>query len=155
MRHNQRSLVPQHDPNKGKANQLIYINKNAALLNGWLKEGDSANVFLSLRFVQHQFQCFSEWDKNEMKSFWAFSEKLHDMTWEQILQQATKGRDKSGMAYTIISKNNYPKSEFSKTIDPHSNIFELRVTQKARVHCFRDKSICYVCWLDKNHQICP
>ena len=155
MRHNSKSVIPQFDPNKKKDNKLIYINKNAALLYGWQKEGDSANIFLSLRFVQFQFQCFSEWDKNEMRSFWAFSEKLHELTWERIFQQAGKGENKSGMGYTVIPRKKYPKSDFSKLIDPDSSIFELRVSQKARVHCFRDKSICYICWLDRNHQICP
>ena len=145
-----KSLIPQYNPKKLNT-KSAYINSDAVKLDGWQKDGDEANVFPSLRFVQYELQCFSEWSKVEMKSFWDFLEKLHGYTWHQIYAQARKD-NKAGFGYTNIPLNNYPDSEFKDQIDPNLTIFELRVSEKARVHCFRNRSVCYICWLDKNHQ---
>jgi len=68
QKNNQRSLIPQFDPNKEI--KQTYINKDALLMDGWRADKDDANVFVSIRFVQHDYECFSSWDKMEMKGFW-------------------------------------------------------------------------------------
>lgn len=147
-----KSLIPQHNPNKIKLSTKPYINKNKVLMYGWQQDGNTANIFASLRFVQHEYQCFSSWSKAEMSAFWDFLSKIHEYTWVMMLGQASK-YEKTGFGYTVLPIEKYPKG-FTDQIDPTVTFFELRVTEKARVHCFRDKSICYICWLDKNHEIC-
>ena len=147
-----KSLIPQYNPNKINVSTKPYINKNTALMYGWLQEGNTANIFVSIRFVQHDYQCFSSWSKSEMTSFWEFLTKIHDYTWVMFLGQSGK-QEKSGFGYTVLPVDKYPK-RFTEQIDPTVTFFELRITDKARVHCFRDKSICYICWLDRNHTIC-
>jgi hypothetical protein len=39
-------------------------------------------------------------------------------------------------------------------IDQPTHIFELRINGKIRVHGFREKSVFYLCMLDREHRIC-
>ena len=47
--------------------------------------------------------------------------------------------------------NNNIKQKLSKDI----TFYEFRVSQKARVIGFREDAIFFLCWLDRNHRICP
>jgi hypothetical protein len=49
--------------------------------------------------------------------------------------------------------DNYPNIKFKKQLSPDITIFELRVNKRIRVHGFRDESVFYICWLDKEHEI--
>ena len=147
-KHLKRSLIPQFDPNKKVVPK--FINQDATKMYGWKAEGNDANVFISFRFIQHKVECLSDWTKDEMKLFWNFIERIHEHTWQMVLSQSGKGEQKAGLGYTPMSRDIYP-GDFTKEFDPLVEFFELRISQKARVHCFRNESICYVCWLDRNH----
>jgi hypothetical protein len=123
-------------------------------MDGWNTEGNNAKVFVSIRFVQSDFQCFSDWEKQEMRAFWGFLEKLHEYTWTQVYGSGGKS-DKTGLAYTEMSIDQYPNTAFRNSLDPQITLFELRVDGEKRVHGFRNKSVFYICWLDKNHEISP
>jgi hypothetical protein len=131
----------------------LFIDKNVSLLSSdFAVEGNSAKVFLSLRFIQSNYQRFSEWDKMDMNCFWKFNKDIHEYTWQQVLNTSGK-KDKSGLAYTEIPKIKYPNPEFKNTLSNDITLFELRLSSKIRVHGFRHKSILYLCWLDRNHKI--
>ena len=150
-KHLNRSIIPK----VAKENKIPkYIRKDEAIMSGWKIDGEHANVFVSLRFIQEKHECFSDWDKNDMTSFWNFNRKIHGYTWAQILSTSGK-TDKNGFAYTLLPSSKYPNQDFIKDLDPETSFFELRVTQKGRIHGFRDKSVLYICWLDRNHKICP
>jgi hypothetical protein len=151
-KHLNRSIIPKNQPQE---RQHKYLNADTAFMQGWDGNGDESNVLISIRFLQHRYQCFSDWDKIDMGIFWNFIDKVHQYTWTQMKAQSGKGQNKTGFAMTVIPMSNYPESDFKASLDPELPIFELRVDQGKRVHCFRDKSICYICWLDKNHEICP
>lgn len=130
-----------------------YIDKNVALLSSkFLVEGDDATIFLSLRFLQKDHECFSNWDKTEMNIFWKFNSEIHEKTWTMVYSTARK-TNKSGLAYTQLPISTYPTSEFKNQLSKDITLFELRLTDKIRVHGFRHKSIFYLCWLDKSHTI--
>ncbi|RSK41324.1 hypothetical protein [Mangrovimonas spongiae] len=129
-----------------------YINKDALKLEDFEQVGNNAYVFLSLKYIQHKTQCFSEWSNQEMASFWNFNELIHNTTWQLVYASARK-RNKSGLAYTVIDKKNYPKTQFSNKLSDDVTLFELRLNQKIRVHGFRHKSIFYLCWLDRSHNL--
>lgn len=150
-KHKQSSFIPQYLPNKAAA-PTAYINKSVAKMDDWKNEGNNANPFVSVRYIQSDFECFSQWNKIEMKTFYDFVEKLSSVTWQDVLSQSGK-TDKTGFGYTEMPIKRYPNTAFKKSLDPTITIFELRVTQKSRVHCFRDAFICYICWLDKDHRI--
>lgn len=145
------SLIPKSAVNT-KKKKLHYIDKNVAQLEGTTENGDTHKVFMSTKFLQHKYQCFSEWTKEEMKGFWSFNENIHKATWHEIYQSSGK-KGKSGFAYTKIDSNCYPNSPFKKSLSPDVTLFELRVSQKARVHGFRMKSVFFLCWLDRNHTL--
>lgn len=150
-KHLERSIIPK-DVSK-KPSQFKYLNTNPTIMHGWTNPGDEASVLVSIRFCQYAYQCFSEWSKGEMKIFWDFIDKVHKYTWAQLYKTASKGEGKTGFAYTAIPLGTYPECEFKELIDPNITMFELRVDDGKRVHGFRDKSVFYICWLDKDHSI--
>lgn len=147
-----KSLIP-HAVSKGDKTPR-YLNKTISIMQGWKTGGAHANVFISLRFIQESYQCFSEWTQPEMSLFWDFNRRIHEVTWDSLMKQGGKS-DKSGFAPTIIESAKYSNSGFIATLDPLTTFFELRVSGKIRVHGFRDDSVFYICWLDRNHQVCP
>lgn len=151
-RHKQRSVIPKSAVNLKQ--EFKYITQNPTIMEGWMLDGNNASVLVSIRFLQHHHECFSDWEKQEMKVFWDFLDKLHNYTWQQIYDGSRKS-DKAGLALTRIPKRNYPDGEFRKSLDEQIELFEFRVDQSKRVHGFRMKSLFYLCWLDKNHRICP
>jgi len=128
------------------------ISKAAQLLKDVTQQGNDAYIFLSLRFVQHRYQCFSDWSKTEMNSFWDFNSRIHDYTWQQLYQMGGK-QQKTGFGYTAINRHQLPQSELVDVLSADVNFFELRVNQKIRVHGFRYQSVFYLCFLDKNHDL--
>lgn len=131
-----------------------FIDKTALNLVDIDLEGNTSNVFVSLLHLQFNYQCFSDWTKHEMILFWNFNKEIHNKTWQDVYSSARK-QNKTGLAYTTLSKDKYPKSDFTKNLSKDITTFELRVNQKIRVHGFRNKNIFYLCWLDKNHDVCP
>lgn len=129
-----------------------YINKDASSLDNILNAGNDSLVFVSFKYIQDNYQCFSSWTRGEMKDFWNFSQIIHNQTWQQVYSSSGK-KNKTGLAYTTVELNQYPESEIKSKLSPDITIFELRVSQKARVHGFRLKSVFFICWLDKNHEI--
>lgn len=149
--HLNKSIIPKSATQKKTP---VYINKDATSLFNQNTEGDSAFVFTSLRFIQPDYQCFNEWTKQEMKDFWNFNSSIHEKTWTLVYGSATKNkRNKSGLGYTVMNLDKYPNPEFKKLLSSDITIFELRVNRKIRVHGFRDESVFYICWLDKEHAI--
>lgn len=146
--------------NKGFINKNVtnkesitkYINQNASKLLGNNENGDDSKVIISFLHVQNDFQCFSSWSKQEMNDFWNFYKKIHEYTWSQVYSTGRKSQ-KNGFAYTIIPASKYPNPEFKNQLSKDITLFELRISQKGRVHGFRDKSVMYICWLDRNHNI--
>lgn len=149
-KHLNRSLIPANS-SKLSPESNKYINKNTNVLESWKAQGDSANIFVSIRYIDHTYQCFSEWSKEEMKGWWNFIEKIHNFTWSLLYTSASKGEGKTGFAYTLIPYSQYKNSSLS----PDINMFELRLGDKPRVHGFRNNSIFYIIYLDRNHDITP
>lgn len=115
---------------------------------------DKELVILSLKHIQHEKECFLDWNRKEIAKFWDFNRRLHLMTWIDIFATASKGAQKRGMAYTVISRNNYRGIEFIKNLSPDITMFELRVDGEIRVHGFREKHLFHLCLLDRSHSVC-
>ncbi len=146
------SLIPQFVADKPR--NTTYLNKTIAVVDSWYTDSNKTNVFLSLRLLQDSFQCFSDWTKQEMSIFWDFNRKIHNISWELLMQQAGKGQSKVGYAPTPINRDLYPVASFIDQLDPNIQLLELRLNDKIRVHGFRDRPIFYICYLDRNHEIC-
>ncbi len=115
---------------------------------------DKELVVLSLKHIQHEKECFLDWNKNEISKFWDFNRRLHSMTWSDVFATASKGARKRGMAYTVIPRKNYHGIKFIKEMSDDITMFELRVDGEIRVHGFREKQIFHLCLLDHRHSIC-
>ncbi|MBW8684553.1 MAG6450 family protein [Chitinophaga rhizophila] len=151
-KHLHRSIIPTKSTANIKQDQK-YISTNSYELNGWKLKGNDAHVIASIRLIQHDYQCFSDWSKQDMRSFWSFIGKLHRYDWKNLLDTGGKV-NKTGLAPTIISKDRYPNTTFRNSMEDNIDMIELRVDNTKRVHGFRVGPIFYICWLDKNHAIC-
>jgi hypothetical protein len=109
---------------------------------------------VNLKYYDPEFECFSEWTPDELKAFSEFIKKLKRLTWEQIYRSGGKRGDKTGLGYiphktrAVLPK--HPELDF---LNLDITFFELRITQKVRVHGFRVKSAFFLVWLDRNHRI--
>ncbi len=109
-----------------------------------------------LKYYRPDFECFSVWDSAELKAFSNFLMKLKFAEWKDIYATAGKAGTKKGFGYTPHKdRNRLPDDPGLSDISPDITFFELRVTQKARVHGFRVKSAFFLVWLDRNHRIYP
>lgn len=118
------------------------------------KSSNNDLVFVSIKNVQNKFECFSDWTATEMAKFWKFNQKLHESTWQQVYETASKGADKRGFALTYINRENYSSIPFIQELSEDIKMFELRIDNTIRVHGFRVDSIFYLCVLDRVHRIC-
>jgi hypothetical protein len=111
--------------------------------------------YISLKYFQPSFQCFSKWQNNELKSFSKFVEKLRMTSWDQIYKTSGKIGHKSDFGYTPHKNTkNLPNiKQLDMIISPDITFFELRVTGKVRVHGFRMQSAFFLVWLDREHEI--
>ncbi|MDE7413633.1 MAG: hypothetical protein K2N05_07615 [Muribaculaceae bacterium] len=135
-------------------NERKYIVRNTDVnVDSFDKSGNDKLVFISIKNIQPQYQCFSDWTKTELSKFWKFNKQLHSMTWQQVYETASK-REKRGLAYTVIPRENYGKNEFISSLDNEIKMFELRVDDEIRVHGYRMNATFYLCFLDRDHKIC-
>lgn len=126
--------------------------KDAAADGARTAQHGGIDIFVSITYLQHQYECFSDWGKQEMKSFWRFLHKLRQYTWVEL--QRSGGNARSGFGMTKVSRSRYPTGGYPEDTDGNSDMYELRVDQRRRVHGFRDGNIFHICWLDRNHRIC-
>ena len=120
------------------------------------------NPYVALKYFDSDWQCFSEWEKQELKAFSNFLSTLKNHTWNEVYR--TGGRiPKHGLGYTKYKISDI-KSEAIKTrlksvaehISEDINFFELRVDQnKLRVHGFQSHSVFFLVVLDRNHEAFP
>ena len=136
-------------PNKATTQPKYIKGEATPTIDPIEEDGNDKYVFLSLKNIQPQYQCFSDWDKTAMSKFWDFSRKLHQSTWTDIYRSAGN-KNKTGFAYTPIPLSKY---HGLSNLDKEVSMFELRVDDKIRVHGFRQHSIFHLCVLDKNHNI--
>ena len=149
--HLRRSSIPKSATSLKK--EPTYLNKDVTNLHSFEQENDDAKVIVNIRHLQYEYQCLSSWSKTEEKELWEFTRRLHRTTWRQVYESASKGKKKRGLAYTIIPRNQYPQTEFIRSLSPDVTLFELRVSKKMRVHGFRYKSVFYLCYLDREHKL--
>ena len=109
---------------------------------------DESHPYIVLKYLKTNFECFSDWTPQELKQFSSFINKLHSSNWVDISRS-------SGFGMTIFKRKKLPE-EIIKLSHVSQDIpfFELRITQKARVHGFRLHSAFFLVLLDRNHRVC-
>jgi hypothetical protein len=136
--------------------QTVSLTKIEAKHFGLGSSSNDETAYVALKYFDEEHQCFSEWDKSELKSFTQFIRKVNLMTWVQIQKQAGTIGNKVGLGYTNHKDPNVlPNKDLRNRLSPDITFFELRVTDEARVHGFRAKNTFFLIWLDRSHQIYP
>lgn len=113
------------------------------------ESSDNRQAYIALKYFDKNFECFSEWSSDELSCFSNFVDKINKLTWKEI--KCHSGLRLKDIDNAQCLPNNDIKEKLSKDI----TFCELRVNQKARVVGFRRNSIFFLCWLDRNHRICP
>lgn len=138
----------------GKEKQLKYLNSREAELLGFISEGSNIPAYVYLKYFDHQFECFSDWQADELKQFSQFINKLRQTSWQNIYKSAGRPGNKKGLGYTIHKNTEIlPNENLVKILSPDVTFFELRVSGSMRVHGFRQKSVFFLIWLDRKHRI--
>ncbi len=115
---------------------------------------DREKAYVALKYYQPAYECFSEWNRDELKAFSAFCRKVTERSWEQIRQSGGAPGNKSGLGFSPHKdRRKLPNHGLRDLISPEVEFSELRVTQKARVHGFRMKATFFLVWLDRDHRI--
>ena len=110
---------------------------------------DNQKGYVALKYFDKNFECFSEWTADELVCFSNFIDKINRLEWKEIKKH-------SGLRYkNIDNANGIPDNDIKEKLSKDIIFCELRVTNKARVVGFRNNSVFFLCWLDRNHRICP
>jgi hypothetical protein len=133
--------------------KLNYLNHKEAEILGFENDGNNTPAYVYLKYFDSAYQCFSDWTKDELRSFTSFIEKLRKTTWTEIYKSSS-GQNKAGLGYTICKNTKLlPNQSIVNSLSEDITFFELRISQVARVHGFRAKTAFCLIWLDRNHQI--
>lgn len=120
---------------------------------------DQDNPYVALKYFRSGFECFSQWEKDELKTFSGFLSGMHERTWQQVLATSGKGANKTGLAYTPYEEAKVKGgasehlSKVREQIGEDITFFELRLSSKIRVHGFRAKAIFFLVLLDREHRV--
>lgn len=110
---------------------------------------DDEHAYIALKYFDKNYQCFSEWKPDELACFSNFIDKVNNLTWKQI-------KIHSGLRFkNIDTAKGLPNNKIKETLSKDITFYEFRVTEKARVVGFRINAVFFLCWLDRNHKICP
>jgi len=144
---------------EGTGNEVEELTSSEATFLGLQKRDKSAppdTAFVALKYFQPQHECLSDWEKDELGSLSNFITKLSCMSWIDIQKTGGKLGSKVGVGFTKHKdRKKLPDCPVLDQISEDIDFFELRVSEKARVHGFRAKSTFFLVWLDRNHQIYP
>lgn len=127
----------------------IKIENTILGLSNYGDSSDNKKGYIALKYFDKNFECFSEWTPDELSCFSNFVDKINQLEWKEIKRH--KGLAMKDIDNANGIPNNYIKEQISKDI----TFCEFRVTQKARVVGFRSNAVFFLCWLDRNHRICP
>lgn len=111
---------------------------------------------ISLKYYDPKHECLSAWQAADLRAFSSTVEKLRAQTWIQVLQSGGRSGQKVGLGCTKHrDSRRLPRFRWADKISRDLDFYELRVTERARIHGFNVGAVFFVTWLDRNHQIYP
>jgi hypothetical protein len=132
------------------------LSKFEAAVLGLVGNKADESAYVSLKYYNPDYQCFSDWSAVELKSLSSFCTKIRNIKWSDIYRTGGKPGDKVGFGYTVHKdRNNLPEHPELDKLSEDLTWFELRVNQSARVHGFRAKDAFFLVFLDVGHKIYP
>jgi hypothetical protein len=102
-------------------------------------------VSISLKYYNKNCECFSKWKKDELKGISSLIGKISQL-------EANKLR--SGTRYCSAHKGPSKRERFQRPdwLSEDIVLYELEVTDKARMHGFFVDSVFFLLWLDREHE---
>jgi len=132
------------------------LSKLEASLLGADSSKDTERPYVNLKYYYPKHQCFSQWEKEQLKAFSDFCKKLSEAKWTDIYKTSGSAGNKKGFGYTKHKDvSSLPENPDLTKISPDLTWFELRVTEESRVHGFRAKDAFFLVFLDRGHDIYP
>ena len=118
------------------------------------------NPYVVLKYFQSDWECFSAWQKDELALFSSFLHHFAGHTWQTVYKTAGKGENKAGLGYTPYQVDDMKSgSEHVKRVRERVSedikFFELRVSQRLRVHGFQAQAAFFLVLLDREHRVFP
>lgn len=130
------------------------LTKFESAVFGLLKDETSACAHVNLKYYSPDFQCFSDWTAEELKAFSQFCTKLRKMRWHEIYRTGGSLGSKTGLGYTPHKDiKKLPAHPELESLSEDLTWFELRVSEKVRVHGFRAVEAFFLVFLDREHSI--
>lgn len=114
--------------------------------------------YVVLKYFQSDWECFSHWQKDELSQFSNFLQTFAGHTWQSVYKTGGKGENKAGLGYTpyqiedMKSGSEHLRKVRAK-ISEDIKFFELRVSQRMRVHGFQAQAAFFLVLLDREHRV--
>ncbi len=115
---------------------------------GFLVHFSDGKISISLKYYKETCECFSKWQKKELKGLTNLIEKLRSRTFEQV-------RTNTKLCHAHLGEPSKEKFSRPEEISPEIRFYGLRVTDKARVHGFFFDPVFFLVWLDRKHECFP
>lgn len=116
------------------------------------------NPYVVLKYFQDSWECFSVWTADELRLFSKFLATFSEHTWDSVYRSAGKGINKGSLGYTpydiaTMKEGKAILEKVKKLISPDIGFFELRVSDKIRLHGFQSQSAFFLVMLDREHRV--
>lgn len=116
------------------------------------------NPYVVLKYFQNEWECFSAWSADELKLFSKFLATFSGHTWDSVYKSGGKGENKGSLGYTpydtaTMKAGKDVLDKVKKSISPDISFFELRVSDKIRLHGFQSQSAFFLVMLDREHRV--
>lgn len=126
--------------------------------DGTRESVNGKNPYVVLKYFQEGWECFSVWTAEELKSFSRFLATFSGHTWDSVYKSAGKGENKGSLGYTpydiaTMKAGKDVLDKVRKSISPDIGFFELRVSDKIRLHGFQSQSAFFLVMLDREHRV--
>lgn len=104
--------------------------------------GDTVSI--SLKYFKKTCECFSVWEKVELKNFSALLEKLLKQTSSQVKQN-------TNLCHAHQGKPNDSRFIRPEELSDDLTFYSLRVNHKSRIHGVFIEPVFFLIWLDREH----
>jgi hypothetical protein len=147
--------MPQKSGNNGEGEQSIKIDAPLAVeptvsTDVLSQHFEASNVSISLKYYLRSCECFSAWQRGDLKKFSAVIDKISGYTPEML---------QSTYNLCVAHKGPPKAARFRRPSNISEDILfhEIKVdaSNKARVHGFFAGTIFFLVWLDRSHECFP
>jgi len=120
--------------------------------NPLLDHFKTSSVSISLKYYNSRSECWSDWQKADLKGFTKIIEMLSQQSVQQLKSRGANGTPKCRMHKGPSKTPGYKRPT---TISEDIDLYEIGVTNQARIHGFFAGTVFFLVWLDRRHRVFP